>query len=180
MLNLIVLAAEGAAHEANGSILSSDVDEIIWGTIAFLIVAGLLIWKGLPAAKNMASARVERLRTELDEAAAERAQAEGALGELQGRIANADEECARISSEADRTAAELKQQLLAKADTDAEEARQRALADADAAQGQVARGLEDEVGQLAIGAAEAVIANSLDDAARADLIDRYITQVGNN
>ena len=39
MLSTIMLAAEEVVHEANGSILSSDFDEVIWGTVAFLIVA---------------------------------------------------------------------------------------------------------------------------------------------
>jgi F-type H+-transporting ATPase subunit b len=176
MLNFIVFAAEG--HEPNGNILSSDFNEVIWGTVAFLIVLALLLWKGLPAAKNMARARTERLEKELNDAAAERAAAESALTEVQQRIANADEECARILSEADDTAASLKEQLITKADADADDVRRRAVEDAASAAGQISRGLEVEVGQLALGAAEAVIANSLDDAAQADLIDRYIDRVG--
>ena len=178
MLSAMLLAAESGAHEANGQILSSDFDEVIWGTVAFLIVAALLYWKALPAAKNMAKARTERIEAELTAAAAERETSEAALGELQGRIANADAECARILSEADETADSLKAQLIAKADSDADEARRRAVADAASAEGQVSRGLEVEVGRLAIGAAEAVVVNSLDDAAQADLIDRYISSVG--
>ena len=178
MLNIIVLAAEGTVHEANGNILPSDINEVAWGTIAFLIVFAGLIWKGLPAAKAMASARTQRIADELAAAEAERTAAESALGELQQRIANADEECSRIVSEADETAATLKAQLIAKADADAVDTRQRAVADAAAAQGQVSRGIEEELGQLAIGAAEQVITNSLDGAAQADLIDRYIARVG--
>ena len=178
MLSTILLAAEAGAHEANGSILSSDFDEVIWGTVAFLIVAALLIWKGLPAAKNMAKARTERIEKELADAEAERQSAEAALAELHQRIANADEECARILAEADDTAVSLKDQLIAKADADATDVRRRAVDDAAASESQVSRGLEVEVGRLAIGAAEAVVANSLDDAAQSDLIEKYITQVG--
>ncbi len=178
MLSTILLAAESGVHEANGSILSSDFDEVIWGTVAFLIVAALLIWKGLPAAKNMAAARTERIAKELSDAEAERQSAESALAELHQRIANADEECARILAEADDTAVSLKDQLIAKADTDATDVRRRAVDDAAASESQVSRGLEVEVGRLAIGAAEAVVANSLDDAAQSDLIEKYITQVG--
>ena len=174
MFNIIVFASE----EPNGPILTSDFNEVIWGTVAFLVVAALLIWKGLPAAKNMAKARTERIAAELAAAESERIAAEGELSELQSRIANADEECARISSEADDTAANLRTQLMAKADTDADDARQRAVADAASSEAQVSRGLEVEVGRLAIGAAEAVVTNSLDADAQADLIERYITRVG--
>ena len=176
MLNTIVLAAT----EPNGPILTSDINEVIWGTIAFLVVAALLWWKGLPAAKNMARARTERIAKELDDAAEARRVAEANLAELQARIANVDDECARINAEGQETAASLKAQLMAKADADATDARLRAQADAESAQGQVARGLEVEIGRLAVGAAEAVIENSLDAAAQADLIDRYIERVGSS
>jgi F-type H+-transporting ATPase subunit b len=178
MLSTILLAAEPVVHEANGKILSSDFDEVIWGTIAFLIVAALLVWKGLPAAKNMAKTRTERIEKELTDASAEREAAEAELAELQHRIANADTECARILSEADGTAVSLKDQLIAKADADANDARRRAVDDAASAEGQVSRGLEVEVGRLAIGAAEAIVVNSLDAEAQADLIEGYITKVG--
>ena len=56
--------------------------------------------------------------------------------------------------------------------------RRRAEDDALAAQGQVSRGLEVELGLLAIGAAEVVVANSLDASAQSDLIERYIERVG--
>jgi F-type H+-transporting ATPase subunit b len=177
MLNIFLLAAE-TTHKPNGNVLPNDLNEVYWGTIAFLIVLGLLIWKGLPAAKNMARTRRERLAKELDDAAAERVAAETALTELQQRIANADEECARIVAEADEAAVSLKEQLVAKADADAADVRRRAAEDATSSQGQVSRGLELEVGRLAIGAAEAVIANSLDAEAQSDLIEKYIAKVG--
>lgn len=178
MLSHILLAAETTTHEANGNILPADINEVIWATIALAIVVAILVWKGMPAAKNMAKARTDRLEKELTDAAGERAAAEGALTELQQRIANADEECARIVSEADETAANLKDQLVAKADADAVDVRRRATEDAASSESQVSRGLEVEVGHLAIGAAEAVIANSLDAEAQADLIEGYITKVG--
>jgi len=176
MLNFLVLAAE--VHKPNGNILPSDINEVIWATVALLIVLALLFWKGLPAAKNMAAARTERLEKELTDAAAEREAAEAALADLQQRIANADAECAQIVTEADETAASLKDQLIAKADADAADVRRRAEEDALAAQGQVSRGLEVELGLLAIGAAEVVVANSLDAEAQSDLIERYIERVG--
>jgi len=178
MLSMLTLAAAPVVHKANGNILSSDFDEVIWGTVAFLIVAALLIWKGLPAAKNMATTRTDRLAKELDDAAAERETAESKLAELQQRIANADEECSRILAEADGAAVSLKDQLVAKADSDATDVRRRAVDDSASAEAQVSRGLEVEVGRLAIGAAEAVVTNSLDDAAQNDLIEKYISQVG--
>lgn len=173
MLTSLVLASSG-----NGFILPHDFNEVIWGTIAFLIVAGVLWWKGMPAAINMARARTQRIADELAEAAEARQRAEAALADLQSRIANADAECASITTEADETAASLRAQLIAKADADADEARRRGDADAEVARSQVAQGLETELGRMAVGAAEAVIANSLDAEAQAALIDRYIDQVG--
>ncbi len=134
MHNLLLFAAE-AGHEGNGAILPHDINEVIWGSIAFFIVAGLIIWKGGPAIKNMWNGRIDRLRKELDDAAGARAEAESKLGTVEQRIAHADQERARIRAEADQTAGSLKSQIAERAQHEAEEIRQRAVTDAENVEG---------------------------------------------
>ena len=88
MQNLLVLAAE-SGHKPNGAILP-EINEVIWGSIAFLIVAALIIWKGGPAIKKMWDGRIDRLRGELGDAAAARAEAEAEQAGVQQRIADVD------------------------------------------------------------------------------------------
>jgi F-type H+-transporting ATPase subunit b len=90
-MNLLVLAAE-TVHKPNTIILPSDINEVIWGTISFLIVFGLIWWKGGPAIKGMWVGRIERIRTEVETAAEARATAEAALAKVEADLADAETE----------------------------------------------------------------------------------------
>ena len=174
MSHLLLLASE----EPNGFLLSSDLNEVIWGSIAFFIILGLLIKFAGPAIKNGLTSRTERLAKELDDAAAAKAEAQTKLADVQHRIADAGNERQRILDEAATTAASLKAQLQAKADADAAELVARATADVEASKGQALADLQADAAALALGAAEAVVNRNLDAATHTDLIERYITQVG--
>lgn len=175
MLNQLIIAAAG---EPNGQILPHKIEEVFWGTAAFLIVFGLIWWKGGPAIRGMWNTRIDRLRTELETAATARAEAEAKLQQVEADIANADTEAARILSEARETSETVKAQLIARAATDAAEVRSRGMADVESSKAQATTDLQAEIGVLALGAAEAVVANSLDDATQTELIEGYIAKVG--
>jgi len=176
-MNILILASE-AEHHANGWVLPGDINEVIWGTIGFLVVATLIVWKGGPAIKAMWNGRIDRIRTELETAATARAEAEARLAAVEADLADADNERQRIVTEARETAAAVKAQIIAKAGTDAAEVRARGAADVEAAKAQATNDLQAEIGVLAIGAAEAVVANALDASTQSQLIDNYIDKVG--
>jgi F-type H+-transporting ATPase subunit b len=175
MSQLVIAAAEGAE---NGFILPHDINEVIWSSSAFLLVAALIIWKGGPAIKGMWNGRIDRIRNELESAEAARRQAEAELSTVEANIADADSERQRILTEGRETAEVVRAQLVEKAATDAAEIRTRGTADIEATKAQATGDLSAEVGALAVGAAEAVVQNALDEQAQADLIERYITKVG--
>jgi F-type H+-transporting ATPase subunit b len=174
MFQLVVTAAE----KPNSFLLSSDINEVIWGSIAFFIILGLLIWKAGPAIKTAFTGRTERLAKELDDSAGAKAEAQTKLADVQRRIADAGNERQRILDEAAQTAASLKTQLKAKADQDAAELVARAAADVEASKGQALADLQSDAASLAMGAAEAVVTHNLDAATQSDLIETYIAQVG--
>lgn len=176
MQNPVLLAAEAGAE--NSAILPHDFNEVIWAGSAFVIVMALIVWKGGPAIKAMWNGRIERLSTELDEAASTRAEAEAAKAEVEARIANVDAERERLRAEAALNAEAVREQVAARAVQEAEDIRRRGAADIEAAKAQVSVDLSSELADLAIGAAEQVVANSLDDATQADLVERYIASVG--
>ena len=177
-MNIFILAEEATAHHPNSLVLPSDINEVIWGSIAFLIVFSLIVWKGGPAIKAMWNGRIDRIRGEIDDAASARSSAEARLAAVDASIANADAERARIIAEAKETASSLEAQIVAKARTDAADVRTRGAAEVEGSRSQAASDLQAEVAALALGAAERVVAASLDDAKRAQLIDNYISKVG--
>jgi F-type H+-transporting ATPase subunit b len=175
MFNVLLAAEEGAE---NSAILPHDLYEVFWGSIATIIVVSIIVWKAGPAIKNMWNGRIERLSGELGSAEAARQEAEALLADVEGRIANADQEKARIRSEADETKEALKQQTAERAQREAEEVRRRATADIAASQAQVAADLQAEIAALAVGAAEQIIARNLDESTQRQLIESYISGVG--
>jgi F-type H+-transporting ATPase subunit b len=174
MSHLLLLASE----KPNGFLLSSDLNEVIWGSIAFFIILGLLIKFGGPAVKNGLTGRTERLAKELDDSAAAKSEAQTKLADVQHRIADAGNERQRILDEAATTAASLKALLPAMPAADAAELVPRATADVEASKGQALADLQADAASLALGAAEAVVNRNLDAATQTDLIESYITQVG--
>ena len=167
-----------AAGAENGVIITGDTNEVIWRTISFTIVVVLFLWKGLGPVKVMWHARIDRIRNEVTSAADTRAAAEAKLAEVESNIANAADERQRIIAGARTDAQTVKAQIITRAGTDASDLTARGLADAESAKLQATSDLQSEIGVLALGAAEKVVANSLDAATQTELIDSYINSVG--
>ena len=66
-MNPLLIAAEAGAK--NGTIIPHDINEVIWGSISFLLVVALVAWKGRPAIVAMWNGRIERIRNEVTSAA---------------------------------------------------------------------------------------------------------------
>ncbi len=176
MNNLTVLAAEAGAE--NGFWLPHDLKEVLWGTLAFLVVA-FLLWKYArkPAAEFF-SGRISGIAEELDSATQERLVAEGERDRIKAALADSDSEAARIIEDARRSADQLTADIAARAEADAVALRERATADLASTRAQAESDLAGELSRLSLGAAERVVERSLDDAAQQRLIDDYISQVG--
>jgi F-type H+-transporting ATPase subunit b len=176
MNNLTVLAAEAGAE--NSFWLPHDLKEVLWGTLAFLVVA-FLLWKFArkPAAEFF-SGRISGIAEELDSATQERLVAEGERDRIKAALADSDSEAARLIEDARRSADQLTADIAARAEADAAALRERATADLASTRAQAESDLAGELSRLSLGAAERVVERSLDDAAQQRLIDDYISQVG--
>jgi F-type H+-transporting ATPase subunit b len=167
-----------ASEEPNGVHLASDINEVIWGSLAFFVLLALVVWKAGPAIKAAVTGRTDRIRNELAAAEAERAEAEAALTAKAADVPDVGSEQTRIREEAEVTAARLKTDMAAKAQTDAAALVVRANADVVTQRSQALADMREEVAGLTRDAAEAVVSDSLNDATHSDLIDQYISQVG--
>jgi F-type H+-transporting ATPase subunit b len=172
-MNALLLAEEG-----NHFWLPHDINEVIWGTIAFLIVFGLLYKKAWPAISAAMAARPERIAAELGAAEADRVDAESKRDGVKAALADSDAEAARIVAEARDAAARLESDTVTRAEAEAVALRERAAGEFVAARRQAESDLAGELSRLALGAAEQVVHSNLDDATHQDLIEAYIRQVG--
>ena len=165
-----------ACLEAPNPILP-ELNEIIWGGAAFLILLVVMVKKGFPAVKGAMDARAERIQTDLDAAETAKSDAQAIQADYEERLADAKGEAARLFEEARTTADQLKVDLTSRAEADVVEMRERATADIEASRQQAIADLRAEVAGIALGAAERVVQSSLDEDAQRRLIDQYIDEV---
>ena len=171
---LLILASE----QPNGPWLPGDINEVIWGSISFLIIAVLLVKFGRKPVTEGLAKRRDGIAEKLGAAEEARVAAEAERDRIKAALADSDAEAARIVEEARQAADQLTADVAARAQVEAQAVRDRAVADQAATQAQAQADLSAELSRLALGAAERVVETSLDDAAQQRLIDAYITQVG--
>ncbi len=172
-MNLFLLGAE----EPNGVHLAGDKNEIYWGSVAFFIVLGLIIWKAVPLITQAMRDRTARIEAELSEAKAARAEAERALTASSAELPDVGAEEAKIKREALATAAKLKEDLVAKAEAEAEAVRERGRSDVVNRKRQAQADLSAEIAEMTKNSAQAVVMSGLNDDSQSELIENYINQV---
>jgi F-type H+-transporting ATPase subunit b len=175
------LLAEGGevddCQEAPSPLLP-ETNEIIWGSIAFLVLLGAL-WKwGIPAVRNMTAMREERIRTDLERAESARTEAERALEDYRAQLAQARQEAGRIIDEARQAADDVRSELIARAEAEAGEIRDRAQQDVQVAADRAKAELRSWLGDTSIDIAEKIIEQNLDRDTQRALVERYIDTVG--
>jgi F-type H+-transporting ATPase subunit b len=152
-------------------------NELIWGTISFVVLFLLLYKFAWPALKNGMDARTERIRSDLDSADSAKSDAERILEDYRSQLSDARNESARIIEEARQAADGLRRDQEQRLQTELAELRERAAADIEAAKRQAIADLRGDVAELAVGAAEVIVQHSLDRDTQARLVDNYIEQV---
>ena len=154
-----------------------ELNEIIWGGGAFLILFVLMVKKGFPAVQGAMDARADRIRADLDEADQAKLDAQSVKASYEARLADAKSEASRLIDEARGDAERVRADLVARAEADAAGIRERAAVESDAAKAQAIADLRTEVAAIALGAAERVVQSSLDAEVQGNLIDAYIDEV---
>ncbi len=168
-----------AAEEAGNAFwLPHDINEVIWGTLAFLVVAVLLVKFGRKPIADFFSGRIAGIQANLDAAEQARTAAEAERDRIKAALADSDSEAARIIEEARASADQVNADSGARAAREADRVRERAAADLVSTRNQAESDLAGELSRLSLGAAERVVETSLDDAAQQRLISQYISQVG--
>ncbi|MCL6451883.1 MAG: F0F1 ATP synthase subunit B, partial [Acetobacteraceae bacterium] len=157
-------AAEEAAAGPENPILP-DPAEMIFGTLAFLIVFGVLARYAFPALNRILAERAARIQGEMERAEAARTEADRVLAEYREQLAGAREEANRIIEEARRTAEQLRRDLQAKAEQEAQATVARAQEEIRAERDRVFDELRAQVADIAVELAGRVVGQALDRAA---------------
>jgi F-type H+-transporting ATPase subunit b len=158
--------------------LKPENNEIIWGSLAFLVLL-VAMWKwGVPAVKNMEKTREDRIRNDLEAAERAKAEAEREKAQYAAQIADARGEAGRIIEEARQSAEAVRRDLIARAEQEANDVRQRAQADIANQRAQALAQLRTDVAELSIDLASRIVERNLDDDTNRQLVNSFIEQVG--
>jgi len=157
--------------------LRPETNEIIWGSLAFLVLA-VAMWKwGVPAVRNMEHTREERIRNDLESAERARTEAETEKTQYERQIADAQNEAGRIIDEARQSAESVRRDLVSRAEQEANEVRERAQIDIANQRTQAMAQLRTDVASLSIDLAGRIVERNLDDDANRQLVNSFIDQL---
>jgi len=177
-VHLAYLLAQEAAQEESRNPIFPATNELVWGTIAFLLLLFLMYRTVFPSINQAFKDRRANIEGKLEQAEREREEAEQLLEQYRRRLRDAEDETQRILEEARSNAERVRRDLLAKAEGDAGRELDRARQAIRAERDQAIRQLRNEVGTLAVELATRVVGDSLDRERQLRLVDEYIDELG--
>lgn len=166
-------------HKAK-SIVTPATPELIWGSLAFLIVLGVLVKFAFPTLKKTMAERQAKIRDDLEGAEAAKAEAERERDDYRSKIQESRQEAVEILEAARGDAERVRADIIARAESEASEIKARANDDIRLATERAQADLQASVKDLSIELAEKVVERNLDPETQRALIDSYIAQVGSN
>ncbi|MEX2393183.1 MAG: F0F1 ATP synthase subunit B [Actinomycetota bacterium] len=172
---LMLLAQEHAEEADPTRLVLPEVDELIWGTIAFGLLFILLAKVAFPRLREGLANREQAIRAELERAEQARLESESKREEYDRRLAEARTEADNVIREATEAAEALRRERVARGEDEArqivEKARTEAASERDRAFGELQRTIAD----LSLEAARRVLENELsDEAAQRQLVEQFI------
>jgi F-type H+-transporting ATPase subunit b len=167
---------EHGAEEEHNPILP-EADELIFGSIAFLLVFWVLARKAYPAIRKGLRERQEKIQGDLE--AAEQAKAEGERSQEQYRqqLQEARTEANRIIEEARKTAEQTRKDILTKAQDEAQQIVRRAQEEIGGERERAMQSLRGDLAAASVDLAARVIGESMDRERQLRLVDQYIDEV---
>jgi len=153
-------------------------DPEFWVGLGTLVFIAILLWKRVPAliAKSL-DARAADIAKELDEARRLRGEAEALLAEYQKKRAAAEEEARRIVTQARAEAERYAQESRATIKTQIERRGKQAQEKIAQAEAQAVSEVRALAADVAVAAAERLIAQRLDDIRAADLVKWALSEI---
>ncbi len=153
-------------------------NELIWGTVAFVILFVLLWRLVFPRMNQALKERTGKIQGDLEQAEHDRQDAARVLADYRAQLAAAREESTRIMEEARKNAEQVRRDLFAKAQEDANRVVERAQEEIRAERNRAVSEIRGQAAGLALDLAGRVIGESMNDDRHRRLIDRYIEEVG--
>ena len=155
--------------------LIPSLTELIIGTIAFLVVFGLLAKVLMPRIQKTLADRTDAIEGGLHRAEEAQAEADRALAQYREQLAEARHEAARLREEAKEQGAQIIAQMREEGEARKRSLIESAQAQIEAERQQAIQSLRAEVGALAVDLAGRIVGESLEDEARQRrVVERFL------
>ncbi|HUV18956.1 MAG TPA: hypothetical protein VMW33_10790, partial [Ilumatobacteraceae bacterium] len=152
--------------------------ELIPGTMASILVFTLLVWKAGPIVRKSFRDRTAGIQKQLDDAADAKTAADAEAIRIREAQGDIDAERSRLYAEADAQAEALLADGRVRLAAEIAELEARAEADIATAAGRGSDELRTEIAKQSSVAVDAIVRDTLDDAAQQELIEGFIARVG--
>jgi len=157
--------------------LNLDPGMIIWTWITFFVVLGLLYKVALKPMLAAITEREDSIRTDLDEARRQRDEAQALLDKHKKMLAEADAESQKLIREAQDLAQKSRTEIVEKAREEATTLVAKAKEEIEKQKEDALKTLRAEVVDLALGAAEKVLTQTIDKEANKKVVDNYLASM---
>lgn len=173
MYLFLIAAAEG--ETPNVFAMTQNVS--FWTLVIFLLLFGVLLKFAFPPILGYAAAREERIQKQLDEARAQREEAEQLLAQQREQLAQARTEAQQVIAEGKQAAERVRQELLDKARQEQQELVERAKAEIVRERERAVEEVRREAVELALAAAAKLIGEKVDAEADRRLVNDYLQSI---
>ena len=180
LISLLIMSGgegEPLTYETHHWLLP-ETAEIIYGGLASVLVISALAKFAGPMIKKSLAARTERIQGDIDNARNTRANAEVEASRIRTALGDINTERSRILAEADAQAAAVLAEGRTRVAAEMADVEAKAMSDIANAAGRVGDELRAEISRLSAVAIERVVASTVNDSVRQDLIENFISKVG--
>jgi F-type H+-transporting ATPase subunit b len=154
------------------------VPDLIWGTLAFVIVLVFFIWKVIPGLNKTLDARRDAIDGGIKRAEEAQAEANAALERYTAQLAEARSEAGRIREQARADGATILAELKTQATAEAARITANAQTQIESEKAAALTSLRSEVGTLALDLASTIVGDVLSDDKRAEaIVDRFLSDL---
>ena len=151
---------------------------MIWTAISFVILLVLLLKVAYKPITKALKRREDTIRDSLEEAKKTRESAEALLEDYKKQLAQAREEAHKILSEGKTLGENVKKEIIQKAHEESNQIVKRAQEEIEFQKEKALMDLKERIADLTIMAASRVIEKSLDKKDHEQLLEEYISKVG--
>lgn len=174
---LLAQAETTQTQEEEPNPILPELDELIFGSLAFALVFVVLARYALPRLRQGLEARSQKIQDDLEKAEQEKAESERLKAQYEQHLREARAEANRIIEESRKTAESMRRDLLAKAEEDSRQVVAKAQEEIRAERDRAMEELKRSVAELSVMVAERVVGESLNRDRHLKLVDGYIDEL---